>query len=412
MTKIEPLFSDTIKPSRSTRLIAKRRKLHRTNHRIWDSRTRWTYEEVEQQPHIRLVDWSAFELATEVQPDTLGICVHLAGREDVGGATCLSTRLSAFDPVTRRAVTQNGTVYELVGAPLPRGQATNAFRQWVEVHELGDFVSATREFALAMSAATSSRYTVTRSFSPGELPEAIGLLELTGHGALGGASYVGEAWSAEVVSLSVSDYPRGVEPLGYLLVRLLQQVPTHARVPRRLSEGVELAIYIGDTISPELKIEVLSIARDEDGPVLRFEGMYFKDHLRLEPEQVGPLDIICRDVPYMAQHWWDYGRLKSLAATAFEDANELETAANTTPWTYAPRTDPFGFGYLRKRDYDSSWWDINFPPHVAARFVDFFPANRCSGRKHGSPEEEWARFLRFNGVEQEDKSLAYGDSSA
>lgn len=74
----------------------------------------WRTPSVENEPVIELTDWRVFALSSnEMETRTL----HLVGYQQAYRQGRISTALIMYDPATKRAQTQSGRTYILIGGP-------------------------------------------------------------------------------------------------------------------------------------------------------------------------------------------------------------------------------------------------------------------------------------------------------
>lgn len=88
----------------------------------------WRIYGIEQTPSKILDEWFVLEMPSSAPaaPWTR----HLVGLRVEAGKVRLSSPVELFDPVSRRAVTSSGTVYELRGEPGLSGDALLTWRAW------------------------------------------------------------------------------------------------------------------------------------------------------------------------------------------------------------------------------------------------------------------------------------------
>lgn len=84
----------------------------------------WAVPDVDRQPLIRLECWQVFRLDNGDH--------HLVGWHDAGGEGRVSSRVEAFDPTRRQALTCSGRTYELCGPDGCNGDAQYVWKCWLE----------------------------------------------------------------------------------------------------------------------------------------------------------------------------------------------------------------------------------------------------------------------------------------
>ena len=92
----------------------------------------WNITSVDETPELQLARWSI----REVQPRGTRHLVGYNLTEDEGR---VSSTITAYDPDRRRAMTESGRVYELVGRPGHDGDAEYVWRAWLRL--LGEAVT-------------------------------------------------------------------------------------------------------------------------------------------------------------------------------------------------------------------------------------------------------------------------------
>ena len=106
----------------------------------------WVRAAVLEVPQIYLTEWSAFICgwSNEAKP----FSTHLVGHRAATGKSRASSAVLIYDPLSRRAVTASGKVYELVGPANPRSDAIYMRSEWFSVNG-GRYVrDATNDFAV------------------------------------------------------------------------------------------------------------------------------------------------------------------------------------------------------------------------------------------------------------------------
>ena len=86
----------------------------------------WKPFSVQQEPETRLTQWRVMEVSAEFndfKPTT-----HLVGYATYEGRVC--SAVQTYDPKSKRAVTQSGRVYELVGSSGYNKDALYVWDRW------------------------------------------------------------------------------------------------------------------------------------------------------------------------------------------------------------------------------------------------------------------------------------------
>lgn len=86
----------------------------------------WSATPIDEAPELRLARWSV----REVLPRWTRHLVGFNLTEDEGR---VSSALTAYDPRSRRAVTESGRMYELVGRPGHDSDAEYVWRAWLRL---------------------------------------------------------------------------------------------------------------------------------------------------------------------------------------------------------------------------------------------------------------------------------------
>lgn len=96
----------------------------------------WRIERIEQEPTRTLDAWMVMEVPFDgpERPWTR----HLVGWRLEGGKGQVSSPVEVFDPVSRRAVTRSGRVYELGERPGLNGDALATWGNWKRGNRLLD----------------------------------------------------------------------------------------------------------------------------------------------------------------------------------------------------------------------------------------------------------------------------------
>lgn len=108
----------------------------------------WTIGPVEDEPDVRLEDWSVFEVFLP------GIGVrtrHFVGTSirDREGRT--SSPIESFDAATQQGITSSGRVYQLVGHRTGSSlDATYVWNRWKHLNQAEDIVDVTVEIKTMM----------------------------------------------------------------------------------------------------------------------------------------------------------------------------------------------------------------------------------------------------------------------
>ena len=94
----------------------------------------WRIETVRQVPTKTLEAW----LVYDVLVDGLGAAWtrHFVGLRLEGYKAQVSSAVEVFDPVSRRAVTQSGQVYELGAGPGLNTDALHVWSRWLRAHHV------------------------------------------------------------------------------------------------------------------------------------------------------------------------------------------------------------------------------------------------------------------------------------
>lgn len=108
----------------------------------------WRIEPIRREPTKTLDAWCVYE----VPFDGLGApwTRHLVGFRLEGCKGQVSSPVEVFDPVSRRAVTRSGQVYELRVGPGFNGDAFVAWSTWVYVNRIQSAVDVTDEVELLL----------------------------------------------------------------------------------------------------------------------------------------------------------------------------------------------------------------------------------------------------------------------
>ncbi len=105
----------------------------------------WKGTSIEETPEIELVSWRVYEVSS---PLWEGRTRHFVGRNITENEGRVSSQIKSFDPLTHRAVTRSGRVYQLVGPPgsgTSDGQYVWSF--FCDRNELFDILDVTDEVA-------------------------------------------------------------------------------------------------------------------------------------------------------------------------------------------------------------------------------------------------------------------------
>jgi hypothetical protein len=86
----------------------------------------WNAAPIDEAPELRLARWSI----RKVQPRGTRHLVGFNLTEDEGR---VSSTLTTYDPKSRRAMTESGRVYELVGRPGHDSDAEYVWRAWLRL---------------------------------------------------------------------------------------------------------------------------------------------------------------------------------------------------------------------------------------------------------------------------------------
>ncbi len=71
---------------------------------------------------------------------------HFAGYSAIEWHGCTSSKITRYDPTTRRGVTSSGRVYELVGPPGLDGSGDDALQGWLRIHRAASYVNVSSEY--------------------------------------------------------------------------------------------------------------------------------------------------------------------------------------------------------------------------------------------------------------------------
>ena len=88
----------------------------------------WKPHSVQQEPHTRLTQWRVMEVTAEF--NDYAPTVHLFGYAGYEGRVC--SAVQSYDPKSRRAITQSGRIYELVGSSGYNKDALYTWDRWVD----------------------------------------------------------------------------------------------------------------------------------------------------------------------------------------------------------------------------------------------------------------------------------------
>jgi len=97
----------------------------------------WKTIPVSEIPELRLSAWQVVEL-----PDGDR---HLVGWNETEREGRVSSRIAVFDACTRRATTQTGRVYELIGRPGHDADAQYTWNVWKRRNRVTEFKDVTEE---------------------------------------------------------------------------------------------------------------------------------------------------------------------------------------------------------------------------------------------------------------------------
>jgi len=90
----------------------------------------WKPSSVQQEPKTRLTQWRVMEVTAEF--NGFKPTIHLVGyiHYNSHGEGRVCSAVSMYDPKSKRAVTQSGRVYELVGSSGYNGDAMYTWDRW------------------------------------------------------------------------------------------------------------------------------------------------------------------------------------------------------------------------------------------------------------------------------------------
>ncbi len=113
--------------------------------------TSWAIGPVHQEPTIELHLWSVFEVPADGQGCSW--TRHLVGLRPEGFKARVSSPVEVLDPVTRRAVTRSGRVYELAHHSGINADALAVWGAWKHRYGLEDERDVTDEVEQLLSGA-------------------------------------------------------------------------------------------------------------------------------------------------------------------------------------------------------------------------------------------------------------------
>lgn len=103
----------------------------------------WKPSTVQQEPHTKLTQWRVMEVSAEF--NNFNPTIHLVGYAGYEGRVC--SAVQNYDPKSKRAVTQSGRVYELVGSSGYNRDALYTWDRWANnVGESAVIEDVTKEY--------------------------------------------------------------------------------------------------------------------------------------------------------------------------------------------------------------------------------------------------------------------------